>query len=135
MLELIIGTVVLWLAYTVFHRLWTSPLAGFPGPRLAALTTWYQFYFDIVKDGRLPWHLAHLHQIYGEYVEDSSLLYPHQHLPLYRACDTDIANRVTRLRPRLLQHPLRWRLSAPSQRQLRTTRLLHAHCRIRYAGP
>jgi len=70
MLGLILGIVTLWLAYTVFYRLWFSPLARFPGPRLAALTTWYQFYFDIVKDGRLPWHLAHLHQIYGECLED-----------------------------------------------------------------
>ena len=70
MLELLVGVLLVWLAYNIFHRLWSSPLAKFPGPRLAALTTWYQFYFDVVKDGRLPWHLAHLHEIYGEYVED-----------------------------------------------------------------
>jgi len=67
MLGFIIGIVVLWLVYTAYDRLFASPLAKFPGPRLAALTTWYQFYFDIVKGGRLPWHLAQLHQIYGEY--------------------------------------------------------------------
>lgn len=66
MLELTFGIVVLWLIYIAFTRLYTSPLAKFPGPRLAALTTWYQFYFDVIQDGRLPWHLAHLHQIYGE---------------------------------------------------------------------
>lgn len=67
MLEFLIGIVILWLVYTAYDRLYASPLAKFPGPRLAALTTWYQFYFDIVKGGRLPWHLAQLHRNYGEY--------------------------------------------------------------------
>jgi hypothetical protein len=67
MLGFIIGIVILWLVYTAYDRLVASPLAKFPGPRLAALTTWYQFYFDIIKGGRLPWHLAQLHQTYGEY--------------------------------------------------------------------
>lgn len=65
MLKLIIGTVILWLVYTAYDRLIASPLAKFPGPRLAALTTWHQFYFDIIKGGRLPWHLAQLHKTYG----------------------------------------------------------------------
>lgn len=78
MLELTFGIVTLWLIYTVFTRLYTSPLAKFPGPRLAALTTWYQFYFDVIKDGHLPWYLAHLHQIYGEYPVHSLITSQHQ---------------------------------------------------------
>lgn len=69
-----IGTIVLLLLYTGLHRLWLSPLAKFPGPRLAALTIWYQFYFDVVKDGRLPWQLEHLHQVYGGHLTYSLLL-------------------------------------------------------------
>lgn len=67
MLGLTFGLFILWLIFTAFTRLYTSPLARFPGPRLAALTTWYQFYFDVIRDGRLPWHLANLHKIYGKY--------------------------------------------------------------------
>ena len=47
------------------YRLYLSPLAKFPGPKLAALTLWYEFYFDVVKRGRYTWKIAELHERYG----------------------------------------------------------------------
>lgn len=48
------------------YRLYLSPLAKFPGPKLAALTLWYEFYFDVVKRGRYTWEIAKMHEQFGK---------------------------------------------------------------------
>lgn len=56
------------LVYTVYgaiYRLFLSPLAKVPGPRLAALTEWYEFYYEVIKRGRYTWKIAELHEEYG----------------------------------------------------------------------
>lgn len=47
----------LWVAYLVYGGIWRlylSPIAQFPGSRWAALTLWYEFYFDIIKVSYAP---------------------------------------------------------------------------------
>ncbi len=51
--------------YLVASRLLFHRLRGFPGPRLAALTSWYQTYFECFCDGAFVDHLEKLHKIYG----------------------------------------------------------------------
>lgn len=54
--------------YTVYqsvYRLYFSPIAKFPGRKLAALTLWYQFYFDVVKRGTYVWKIKEMHEEYG----------------------------------------------------------------------
>lgn len=47
------------------YRLYGSPIAGIPGPKLAALTFWYEFYYDVVKRGRYEWIIRDMHDRYG----------------------------------------------------------------------
>lgn len=54
--------------YIAIVRLYLSPVAKFPGPRLAALTFWYEFYYDVVKGGKYTWKIAQLHDQYGPIV-------------------------------------------------------------------
>ncbi|MCJ1346327.1 hypothetical protein MMC31_004542 [Peltigera leucophlebia] len=57
------------LAYQVtagaIYRLYYSPISHIPGPKLAALTLWYEFYYDIVLRGQYTFHLQTLHARYG----------------------------------------------------------------------
>jgi hypothetical protein len=48
-----------------FYRLTLHPLARFPGPKLAAATYWYEYYYDVSKKGRYLWKIKELHQQYG----------------------------------------------------------------------
>lgn len=49
----------------VIYRLYFSPLAGFPGPKLAAATGLYEFYFDWWLNGQYIFQLEKMHKKYG----------------------------------------------------------------------
>ncbi|KAK0466636.1 cytochrome P450 [Armillaria novae-zelandiae] len=51
--------------YLGVYRLLFQPLKSFPGPRIAALTGWYQTYFEVFCDGLFVQKLEELHKIYG----------------------------------------------------------------------
>jgi hypothetical protein len=51
--------------YIVISSLVLHPLAKIPGPKYAAVTHYYQFYYDVIRRGRFPWKLKLLHQKYG----------------------------------------------------------------------
>lgn len=64
-IELLFGTCCLSFLYLAVQRLVLSPLAHFPGPRLAALSNWYEFYFDVILQGQFTPHIQELHKKYG----------------------------------------------------------------------
>ncbi|KAL8791162.1 MAG: hypothetical protein Q9195_006001 [Heterodermia aff. obscurata] len=61
----------LWLIVEGVRRLFFSNLAHIPGPRLAALTSWYEFYYDVVKPGQFVWKIKDLHAEYGPIIRVS----------------------------------------------------------------
>lgn len=65
-LGLLFGIWVLYEVSLVIYRLHFSPLAKFPGPRLAAASLWYEFYYDVIKEGRYTWKIRELHDKYGK---------------------------------------------------------------------
>ncbi|CAG8158787.1 unnamed protein product [Penicillium olsonii] len=52
---------------TVYH-LYFHPLSKFPGPKLAAATFLYEFYYDVLKGGMYIWEVERMHQKYGPIV-------------------------------------------------------------------
>lgn len=58
-----LGAYCVWLAV---YRLYLSPLAKIPGPKLAALSFWYECYYDVILPGRYTWKLEELHNTYGK---------------------------------------------------------------------
>ncbi|TVY67437.1 Cytochrome P450 monooxygenase sdnE [Lachnellula suecica] len=57
-----------WLLYSIgqaIHRLYFSPIANFPGPRLAAVSFWYEIYYDVYLGGQYTFKIIRLHEEYG----------------------------------------------------------------------
>jgi hypothetical protein len=52
----------------IAYRLFFSPISNVPGPRLAALTYLYEFYYDGLSHGRYLWKIQELHEKYGSIV-------------------------------------------------------------------
>jgi hypothetical protein len=68
MLKLSIPVCVLLATYLVglvVYRLYWSPISKFPGPRLAAVSNWYEFYYDVILQGKFTFHIQDLHKQYG----------------------------------------------------------------------
>ncbi|KAI0428311.1 cytochrome P450 [Xylaria sp. FL1042] len=57
-----------------FYRLFLHPLSRFPGPKLAAVSRWYEAYYDVVQNGQYTFKIAELHKQYGPIIRIS----PHE---------------------------------------------------------
>ena len=67
-----VGGFFLYLLSLTVYRLYLSPLAKFPGPKLAALTQWVETYYELrAPGGQFMWVYQKWHEQYGTF---------HQHL-------------------------------------------------------
>ncbi|RAO64210.1 uncharacterized protein BHQ10_000222 [Talaromyces amestolkiae] len=70
----VVATVIVFAAVgsaaLAIYRLCFSPLAlaRVPGPKIAAITAWYEFYWDCVQQGRYLFKIEQMHQKYGPIV-------------------------------------------------------------------
>ncbi|PCH05418.1 Cytochrome P450 [Penicillium occitanis (nom. inval.)] len=72
--HLLCGAVCAYSVYViglVVYRLWLSPLSKFPGPKLAAATAWYEFWYDAICHGKYTFEIARMHKEYGPIVRIS----------------------------------------------------------------
>ncbi|KAE8143640.1 cytochrome P450 [Aspergillus pseudotamarii] len=61
----------LYLLCLCIYRLFFHPLARYPGPKIAALTVWYEFYYDAIQRGRYTFKIQRMHEKYGPIVRIS----------------------------------------------------------------
>ena len=59
MLSVVTATVL------VLYRLCLTSLASIPGPKYAAATGWYEFYYDCVLPGKFFLEIERMHKTYG----------------------------------------------------------------------
>ena len=64
-LALALASGVLYVISLYVYRAYFDSLSHIPGPKLAAATLWYEFYYDVIKVGRYTWKIAELHEKYG----------------------------------------------------------------------
>jgi hypothetical protein len=67
LLALVCLSIVMFVVGGVTYRLYFSPLSKFPGPKLAAATLWYEFYYDAIRKGRYTFKIMELHRTYGKW--------------------------------------------------------------------
>lgn len=98
------ASIIIWIAYLIglaFYRLYLSPLAQFPGPKFAALTQWYEFYYDVVRPGQFIFQIQKIHKRYGmllrPFPDELTIL-----IQISRSNCPHYALRATRRRQRLL---------------------------------
>lgn len=87
MLALLLLIVSTHRVYIIVYRFYFHPLANFPGPRLAAVSTLYRAYYQCYKDGKLLHKTMQLHKVYGKVSFLFLLGGEGEAKGMYRACD------------------------------------------------
>ncbi|KAF2868518.1 cytochrome P450 [Massariosphaeria phaeospora] len=60
----LVFTFIVYLLSLTIYRLYSHTLCRFPGPKLAAITRYYEAYYDVFLNGQYTFKIAALHQTY-----------------------------------------------------------------------
>lgn len=63
----VVGLSALYTVSLTIQRLFFSPIAKFPGSKLAAVTSWYELYYDVIHKGKYLFEIEKMHDKYGMY--------------------------------------------------------------------
>ena len=66
---------VVGVVWRIVSRLFFHRLSSFPGPRSAAVSSYYRSYYEIFKGGAMLDQINHLHSIYGAFRALPAILY------------------------------------------------------------
>jgi hypothetical protein len=64
-LTLLLVGIVSYLLLRSVYRLYFHPLSKLPGPKIAAVTHFYEFYYDVIRNGMYIWEIEKMHVKYG----------------------------------------------------------------------
>lgn len=68
--SMLMAAIVALLSYLIvqtIYRLYFHPLSKFPGPKIAAIGRFYEFYFNVIKGGMYIWEIQRMHEKYGKH--------------------------------------------------------------------
>ena len=68
LLELFFVSFLLYVVGLYIYRMYFDPLSMIPGPKLAAASLWYEFYYDVVKKGQYTWKICEMHDKYSKHL-------------------------------------------------------------------
>lgn len=60
-----VALAALYVVILAVYRITWHPLAKFPGLGLAAMTGWYETYYDCFLLGKFSDNIGHMHELYG----------------------------------------------------------------------
>lgn len=83
LIPLLVLLILIYNITLIIYRLYFSPLAKFPGSRIAAATGWYEFYFDYWKNGKYIFEIERMHRVYGIATTASFIASLPTYLPTY----------------------------------------------------
>ncbi|KAJ5288398.1 cytochrome P450 [Penicillium antarcticum] len=65
----LVGAVLAALVLRAFYRLYLHPLARIPGPKMTAITSLYELYYNVVCDGRFIFRIEEMHKKYVHIID------------------------------------------------------------------